>query len=35
MDIMKLGSGVEVIATQGLKNKVKSELDKAAKLYSK
>jgi predicted DNA-binding transcriptional regulator YafY len=35
MDIMKHGSGVEVIAPSGLKNKVKNELDKAARLYSK
>ena len=34
MDILKHGSGVEVISPIGLKNKVKAELDKALKNYA-
>ena len=34
MDIMKHGSGVEVISPAGLKNKVKAELDKSLKNYT-
>ena len=34
MDILKHGSGVEVIGPAGLKNRVKAELDKAMKNYS-
>jgi predicted DNA-binding transcriptional regulator YafY len=33
MDIMKHGSGVEVIGPASLKNKVKAELEKAFKAY--
>jgi predicted DNA-binding transcriptional regulator YafY len=33
MDIMKHGSGVEVIGPAALKNKVKTELEKAFKNY--
>jgi predicted DNA-binding transcriptional regulator YafY len=34
MDILKYGSGVEVIGPTSLKNKIKSELQKTLKLYS-
>jgi predicted DNA-binding transcriptional regulator YafY len=34
MDIMKHGSGVEVVSPSALKNKVKAELEKALKNYS-
>ena len=34
MDIMKHGSGVEVVSPSSLKNKVKAELEKALKNYS-
>jgi predicted DNA-binding transcriptional regulator YafY len=33
MDILKHGSGVEVIGPVSLKNKVKAELEKAFKAY--
>jgi predicted DNA-binding transcriptional regulator YafY len=34
MDILKHGSGVEVMGPAGLKSKVKAELDKALHLYA-
>ena len=34
MDILKHGSGVEVIGPVSLKNKVKAELEKALKGYA-